>query len=248
MATAAAPVTGASLAPQPFACVSLPAFGTPPTVSLPFGDMSAFGDFTTGLPSQCTMNFNLLIQLQPLLVSMGCLLKILNVIGKLEDVMNALNPPNPFQLAEVIPKLIGAIAACGPCLPPVAFPALFITIKQILQLILSILKCFVDQLKSIIDFQASIDVSSADGNPALQQALQCAQTNADNTMAAISGSLGAMQPMLDIVTMICGIIGLSVTIPQVKGLAVAGDMAKTIDSLDSTLGTLQQVIDGIPTS
>ena len=45
-------------------------------------------------------------------------------------------------------------------------------LKAILLLILNFLACVLEQIDSILKFRATIDLSSAEGNPAMQQSLR----------------------------------------------------------------------------
>src|ERR1700733_14336463 len=64
-----------------------------PTLTLPIGgQLSGMADFTRGIPTECSMNFSLVLQLAPMMASMECLLKILQFFS---DLINA--PSNPPQ-------------------------------------------------------------------------------------------------------------------------------------------------------
>ena len=215
-----------------------------PTIELPFGaQLKGLADFSAGLPSQCALNFSLLVQLGPLLASMACLLKILNVIGKLQAFVKAV--PDPMKLAEAVPELLKAIAAVGPCLPPVAFPQLAITLKQILQLVVGILQCVVAQLDSILEIQAKIDIKAAAGNPALERALQCAQDNAAAAMDSVGTTLEGLQPILQMVTMVAEIAGISLQ-PIAVPAGGAADALATVQALRDAIDGLAAAIDAIP--
>lgn len=215
-----------------------------PTIQLPFGaTLKGVSDFSQGLPTQCTLNFSLLMQLGPLLAAMACMLKVLNVFGKMQEFVSAAKEPP--KMAATVEPLLEAIADLGPCLPPVAFPQLAITLKQILELIVGILKCLVDTLDSILEFQQSIDVTSAEGNSALEQALQCAQDNAAASMDTVATSLEGLQPILQMVTMIADIAQISLK-PIMVPATTGADALETVQSLRDTIDGLAEVIDAIP--
>ena len=143
------------------------------------------------LPTDCNLAFNLMIQVSPLLASMACLLKILNVIGSMKEFLDAF--PNVGKAAEKSVQVVDAINDLGPCLPPGIFFSLALTIKGILQIIINFLGCLISQLESILNFQASIDISAAEGNPALKAVLTCAQENAQRR-GSPRRSLGPSSP------------------------------------------------------
>ena len=59
-------------------CPKLPEVSDDLQITLPFGGaMKAIRDISQGIPNDCTMTFNLLTQLQPLLGGMDSVLKML---------------------------------------------------------------------------------------------------------------------------------------------------------------------------
>src|SRR5262245_59010048 len=76
--------------------IKLPA-PSPIKIQLPTGgSIQAFTDISKGIPIDCWMTFNLLVQLAPLLASMECLVRVLKLIKPLIDVVKAI--PNPIKL------------------------------------------------------------------------------------------------------------------------------------------------------
>lgn len=226
-------------------CPEFPEVSADLKVTLPFGELKAFRDFTQGLPTDCTMTFNLLLQVQPLLASMACMLKILNVIGKLKGFFDAV--PSPPEMASKAVEVVSAIADLGVCLPPGLFLSFFVTIKNILDLVVNFLLCLISQLEGIISFQAGLDFKAAEGNPTLTAALRCAQENAQRSAEHLAAAVGPVQPLLDTVGMIAGIVGLDIALPPLSGTVEPGaDMAEGIRKLKEAVGTLKQVVDAIP--
>src|SRR5580698_4799074 len=116
--------------PDPLPCVKLQPL-TPISVSLPLGgSLSAMADFSLGTPSNCTMTFNLLLQVTPMLASIACLIKILAVVGALKDVFTSLPFPDLTKLFKAIDEAVECIAhVTVPIIPFV------LTIIDILKLI-----------------------------------------------------------------------------------------------------------------
>src|SRR5215472_9589993 len=82
-----------------------------PTVTLPIGgSLQGVADFTRGVPTECSMNFSLMLQLAPMMASMECLLKILKfistVIGLIKDMTSPINLIS--DLITAIPKIVKA--------------------------------------------------------------------------------------------------------------------------------------------
>jgi hypothetical protein len=222
-------------------CVEIPAISIP-SISLPMGiELQAIADFSKGPPTNCALLSNLMVQLMPTLAGLTCIFKILNVIGALEKfVSGPLNPNN-------VKGVLDAIGGMSECLSFITGPAvLFETIKDILLLIIGYLKCFVDAIKSILDFQAGIDLNAAQGNPDLLASLQCANDNANTSMQQMMMSLGPIGPLFTMIQPIIGLSGLSIELPSVAGLAGASSVAESVDQLDAMLTELQQIMASIP--
>ena len=218
-------------------CVSLPDVPGEVKVSLPFGgELTAFRDFSQGIPSDCTLTFNLLLQLTPLLAALVCPLKMLLFINKLPSIIT-----NPIELGNAVSEL-------ADCIPtPIKFAG---TIKDILLLILRFLKCLLDEIKSVLRLQLSIDLESAAGNPVLLDSLTCAQKNAQLSMDHLMASIGPIQPLLNVVGSISGTVGLSLNLPSLAGNTPAGNdlqgIQNTVTQLDQVVTQLEQVIQNLP--
>jgi hypothetical protein len=226
-------------------CVEFPEVPPDLKITLPFGELKAYRDFAAGMPTDCNLTFNLLVQISPLLASMACLLKILNVIGSLKEFLLAF--PNIPSVPAKAAKVVEAIGEMATCLPPIMFPNLFIMIKDILLLIINFLLCLISQLESILKFQVGIDLSSAEGNPALTASLKCAQANAQTAAEHLAASIGPLKPLLDMVSMVAGIIGLNIALPPLDATFAPGaDMAESIDKLKQGVEALKQVVEAIP--
>ena len=78
--------------------ISLP---EPGSVSLQLptgGTIKGIGDVTQGIPTNCSLNFSLLLQLGPILANLECFIRVLKVIKPLIDVIKGL----PFPPVEAI--------------------------------------------------------------------------------------------------------------------------------------------------
>lgn len=241
-------------------CIELPEIPKIPDIELPFGaSLTGFLDYAEGTPTDCTASFNLMIQLMPLLVSMGCLLKILKVVAKLPDFVKAVPdvPTNPTGVTKAIPDLVDAIDDLKDCLPPLMFPRLLISIKAMLLLVVNFFSCFLKELEStlriIADLESQIQV--AEGNPALQASLRCARESAQGSMTNLTLSLSSLQPLLGMIGTVGGIVGA----PPLDGAVAALDKLNTSNTEvggavdeDITIGirevitTLKVIADQIP--
>src|SRR5947207_9249954 len=116
-------------------CVKFPEVPKHLKITLPFGELKAFRDFAAGMPTDCNLTFNLLIQISPLLASMACLLKVLKVIGSLQGFLKAF--PNMLEGPKKAVEVIEAIGDMATCIPPAIFISLVSTIKDILLIIIN---------------------------------------------------------------------------------------------------------------
>lgn len=208
-------------------------------------ELQAFADFSQGPPTNCAMSLNLLAQLAPLLASLTCIIRILAVITSLKDFLGGLTsvPPNFSKVGEVITAIENMAECLTAFVPGLAF---FEMIKGILQLIIGYLKCFLDAIKSILDFQVGIDLSAAQGNPDLLASLQCASGNADAAMAQIMQAIGPIGPLFSMIQTIIGISGLSIQLPSLSAITGASNVVEAVNQMDAMLTQMQQIVAAIP--
>jgi hypothetical protein len=229
-------------------CVELPKVSIPNLTLLGGAELNGFLDFSQGAPTDCKLTFNLMLQLAPLLASMACLLKVLDVIGKLKNFVEAVPSLNPIEIGKAVPELVTAINKLSGCIP--GFPQFQIDIvfmiKGMLSLIINFLNCFISQLESIIKFQVSIDLTAAEGNPVLLDTLLCAQSNAKTSMDNLMLSLQPVQPLLSVVTTVASIAQLPISLPKLSDISANQDQAQTITTLKQSIASIKQVIDGLP--
>jgi hypothetical protein len=224
-------------------CVKLPKVPTDLSVTLPGGaELKAFADFSQGIPDDCTITFNLMLQLAPVLASIACLLKVINVVQALKGVAEGL----PTLDFSAVPDLIKAINKATGCFAAVLPVNIIITIKGVLQVIIKFMNCFLYQLMSVIDFQANIDMSIAEGNPALQATLSCAQSNADLAMDHIKAGLGPIQPLLDMLDMLADVADVSLGLPSMDDIAVDGEAETVIKDIKQMITKMEEVVDALP--
>ena len=80
-----------ALSPPVCLDLSLPKVGSA-SLTLPMGGtLQGMADFTRGIPTDCSMNLNLMLQLAPMMASMDCLLKVLKFIGAIVGILKSFN-------------------------------------------------------------------------------------------------------------------------------------------------------------
>jgi hypothetical protein len=225
-------------------------------ISLPFGDLKSVSDISKGPPTDCTLIHGLMLQLSPALVSMQCLLNILNFLKVIAEIKG------PNDLA----KIADAAKGLKDCFE--VFIKIPMMIVDILKVIIAYLKCILEAVRSILAFQVGINLGDAEGNPAVSISLDCAQNNAAASTAQLVETLKAIEPLLNILDSVKPLATSPVPGPAQDAINVipnvvealktilAGDSAtvgvpetqntiQTLDDLKNTLEKLQDSLDAL---
>ncbi|HSF43586.1 MAG TPA: hypothetical protein VLT87_27580 [Thermoanaerobaculia bacterium] len=236
-------------------CIKLP---RPEVISipLPFGaEIKSIIDASKP-PNDCSVATSLMLQLSPLLASMTCLIKMLKVLAAVKKVVDGISvPPNPVQvLSDVVTEVAPALADVAKCFLLFDPCQLARMISAILGLILSYLRCMVQAVESILNFQIGIDLNAAQGNPVLLASLGCAQDNAETSMMNLAQALEAIQPVLDLTSPLLELAGLpAIEMPPTEFstgsladlLAAGEDPLKPVKDVMAVLETAKQAADAI---
>jgi hypothetical protein len=224
-----------------------------PQIRLPTGgSIKGIADLTKGIPSDCSLNFSLALQLAPIMASIECLVKLLALIKPLIDLIKAIAPtPDPFKIAGALPDFLKAAEALAPCLlvPTPAFMIPFV--KDILSLLIALLRCLIQQLRSIVELLNGLELSiagaTAAGNTDLLATLQCAQGNAQTAADGMMQGIEPIKVLLELAGPFLGIAGIQpIAIPA---LAPASDLAafqKVLNTLQTVVDTMQAIVDVLP--
>lgn len=243
----------AALTPPVCADLQLPSVSAQlPSVSLPIGgSIQGMADFTRGIPTDCSMNFSLLLQLAPIMVSMECLLKILKfvttVVGVIKDITS------PLSIVSAIPKIVAAaedLASCLAIVIPVVGQACFI--KSLLELIAKMILCTVSALESIlkvlIDLEVQLAAALAAGNGDLLASLQCAQENANTSASSIMLSLQPITLLLELAKPFLEIaqVSLDIEFPAAINPSELEAMESMLEALGSVAKDILIIAEAIP--
>jgi hypothetical protein len=236
MSAAAAPPPPA----QPNLC---PPFPNPQPFSIPLpfgGTLTSIVDPSKGPPTDCTLAHSLMLQVMPMLSGLTCMLNVLNVIKAIENCVQA----KPIPFAEGVPDLLTAIGKLTNCFGFFNPADILAMIKAILLMVLSYLNCMLTAMESILKLKAGIAVSSEGGTPLLLQTLNCSSDNADIAMSSMMSSMGAIQPLMDLINMIGQIVGLSITMPSLSLSVTSGQ--DPLEPIRDFVSTLQEIAQAIP--
>lgn len=214
---------------------------SPLKITLPMGELHALTDLSKGIPNDCSMTFNLMLQLAPFLASITCLLRILKLLKPLVDVVTGLSkkPPSPPS-----PALIGEVADAAIELAPCfAMPAMVIPMaKDIICFIRAVLGCLLTQLKSVRDLLSglSLRIEAAAGNDDLLATLHCAQENAQTSVDNLTQAIEPISALLALAEPIMKMAGM----PSIQ-LQSPGASPQDLAALNTLIDTLQGVVDAI---
>lgn len=221
-------------------------------VTLPSGgSLSAVADVSKGVPTDCSLVFNLLVQLGPLLASMECVLRILKLIGPLMDVITGLTKVPPSPPAGAIKKMLEALEELAECLA-IVVPGgpMVLFVRDILCLILKVLRCVTGQLKSVAKIMSGLTIqiqqADAEGNGELSRVLSC---SLDNNMTSAQHLFAALEPvfaLLGLVKPFMSIAGVQpIELPSIGSPGDAGALLEVIKTLEGIATVIQTVVDAL---
>lgn len=211
------------------------------TVKLPSGaSLTALNDLGKGIPNDCSLVFSLMLQIGPLLGSMECLLKVLKLIKPLSDIVNSIPGIPPFRAIKEFGEAVADLAPCFLMLTPAGMIPF---VRDILCLILKLLRCLIGQMKTIADLLSglTIQLKSAEAarNDDLVATLKCSRENALTSIQHLLQAFEPVSALLDLAGPFMSIAGVKAI--QLPALGSASD----VDAINDTLGTLQGVVDTV---
>lgn len=225
---------------------------SPLKIALPTGgSINALTDISKGIPTDCSMIFNLMLQISPFLAATECLFKLLALIAPLIDVVKALGPPpDPIKLGSAIPKFVKAAADLAPCLLVVTGAPLIPFLRDLLCLIIKALNCFLGQMKTLLGIMRGLtlqlDAASASGNTELQRTLECAQDNAATSAQHLTKSIEPIGVILKLAAPLMGLAGVGpIEIPTIGSETDIATLEETVRTLQGVVGTLQIAADAL---
>lgn len=225
--------------------ISLPEPGNV-SLTLPTGGtIKGIGDITKGIPTNCSLNVSLMLQLGPILANLECFVRLLKLIKPLIAVIKGL----PFPPVKAITDFAKAATDVGECIVKFTTPAGMLPfVKDILCLIIRILRCMLDQMNSLLAMmeKLSIDLAAADGNAVEQELLRCAQ---DNAQRSANAQLQAVEPVLVLLEIAAPIFEIAqvgpIEFPTFEGVEGFEEMQTFVGTMEGFVETLELVADGL---
>lgn len=216
------------------------------------GTLKPIPDITKGLPSTCSMTFNLALQIAPIMASVECLMKVLKFIGVLVESFTDLKS-NPTAIVTAAGKIVDAGAQVAECfinvVPP--FTNILAFLKDLLLMIARMLRCIIEALKSIVAIMDGLELQMStarqNGNDALLAQLACAQENAE---IAAAGQLQAIEPLevlLALAEPFFSIAGQpAIKLPQIRSDTDIEALKSVLETLDGVVGGIETVAEALP--
>jgi hypothetical protein len=223
-------------------------------IRLPLGGtIKPIPDITKGLPSNCSLTFNMALQIAPMMASIQCLLNVLKFIGAIIDAINGFKESGPLSIPSSIDKLLESAKDVAGCVAQVTVPALGIIpfVKDLLLMIARVLRCIVEALKSIVEIMNGLELQIAtarqNGNDELLAQLQCAQENAELAAAGQMQALEPIQILLDLAKPFFTIGGIpEIALPAFGSETDIAALSSLLETLETVLGAVETAAEAIP--
>jgi len=217
------------------------------SITMPTGSVLRVpSDLSKNIPNDCSVTFSMMLQLQPILMSMECLLKMLKLLKLLSDAITSL-PPSP----SLIKDIVNAVADLSTCFLALTPAGLLPFIRDVLCLILKILACLIQNLKSILDMMQGLTIrlkeAQDSGNTELEAIIGCAQGNAASSALLMNEAFGPVSNLMDLISPLMQMAGVSaIKLPSLGDDTSTQGISQVITTLENVVSTIQQVIDSLP--
>jgi hypothetical protein len=215
-------------------------------ISLPGGGtLTALQDLGKAVPTDCSLTFSLMLQIMPMMASMECVLKVLKLLKPLTDAVTS-PPPTP----KLIKEIVKAVQDLAPCFLMVTPAGMIPFVRDVLCLILALLRCLIGQLRTISGLLGGLTIQIADaekaGNRALAESLKCAQENGLLEMQHVMNGFGPVSVILELMGPFMSIAGVgAIKLPAMGDASSAAALDKTLATLQQTVDTIQSVVDAL---
>ncbi len=216
-------------------------------ITLPSGGkIQALQDMGKAIPTDCSLSFSLMLQIMPLLASMECVVKILKLLKPLIDAVTS-PPPTPALVKEILE----AAADLAPCFLSITPAGVIPFVRDILMLILAVLKCLIGQLETLANVMGGLVIqlaaAEASGNQDLIATLKCAQENSAASMEHLKNGFGPVSTVIELMGPFMAIAGVSaIQLPSLGDEASAESLQETLGTLREVVSTIQEILDTLP--
>jgi hypothetical protein len=221
-----------------------------PELKLPTGGrIKGISDFTRGIPTDCSMNFTLTLQIAPIMASMECLLKVLKFIGVAVEIAKSMT--NPVKVVTGIPKIVSAAADLKDCIAMTTPIGMACFVKDLLLLIARMLRCTLQALDSVIKtldgLELDLQSALAAGDEGALASLECAKENAE---LAAAGAMTSIEPILVLLSLAEPFFAIAnapkIEIPKISAGGGLAGLKSVVETLTPIVDTVETVAEGIP--
>ncbi|MFM5949655.1 MAG: hypothetical protein ACKOPM_10570 [Novosphingobium sp.] len=216
-------------------------------ITLPSGgSIQAIHDLGKAVPTDCSLSFSLMLQIAPLLASMECVIKILKLVKPLSDIVNNL----PVPPVKAIKEFGEAVADLAPCFLSITPAAMIPFVRDILCLVLALLRCLIGQFKTLAEVMGGLTLqlkaAEDSGNADLAATIKCAQENSANSMQHLMNGFGPIGSVLELMGPFMAIAGVdAIKLPELGSAEDAEGVTKTIEALQGVVDTIQPICDAL---
>jgi hypothetical protein len=222
-------------------------------LSLPGGgSLTGMVNLPRSMPEECQVNFNLMLQLSPILGNMQCVLCAMKFLKFVLDFVKLVPdvPTNPTKLVNMLTNDLPEIEEClVKCIAAfTSIPGLCPPVKDMLKLISSYLHCIVELIESIAQQGAQIQVQMGDaqGNPELLEVLDLAQQNADRAGAQALRSCEPAFDLLQAAGAILEIVGVgAIALPSLDQLS-GGEIGQAVQPIKDVSEVIDLIVAALP--
>jgi hypothetical protein len=198
-------------------------------------------DISAGIVSAASQANSIVAQLQPALAGLSPVLKILDAMQAMFDVVSAAPeiPIDPTGFFEALANLGEKMAALAPLVPQVSIPA---TVVSSLRAITAFLKAVRDNAQRVADMetaaQALMDQAIEAGDQVLQAQAQCQLDTSSALAAHTAASLDPISSLLGLITTLLELVPLGFEIPDLGDLSGLGPQ-QLVDALDAIIAAFE---------
>jgi hypothetical protein len=216
------------------------------TIQMPTGSiLSVPSDLSKNIPNDCSVTFSMLLQLQPILMSMECILKMLKLLKVMSDAVTS-PPPTPGMIKDIV----NAVADLSTCFLALTPAGLIPFIRDVLCLILRILRCLIGSMKSLVEIMRGLNIrlkaANDSGNTDMAETLKCVQGNAASYGMMLSQAFGPVQGIIDLISPLMQMASVSaIKLPAIGPASDADALANIVTTLEDVVNTIQNVVDSL---
>ena len=215
------------------------------SLCLPFGgSFQGIVDVTKSIPDDCSLTFSIMLQLPPLMASLGCFIKLLKLAKPLMDFVQAVPSLQPQKIGEAVGDLVSALEDIIGCLTSIqtGVPKF---VRDMLHMIAKLLKCIAQQIKSLAELMGGLEISiqtaQAAGNKALMDQLSCAKDNAKAQADAALGSMDMVAAVLAVAEPLLQLAGVSLSLPSIGSAQDAAALEQAANAMLSVGASIDQI-------